>query len=86
MNQHYRDTRKIDPKAGATIGDGTLNDEDRIEIGPTQLAFDEWDAAGLTLPNLPAMREHGSGARGPRGPRPTAGPPARRGQRPLCGP
>ncbi|WP_299628305.1 dimethylsulfonioproprionate lyase DddP [uncultured Tateyamaria sp.] len=57
MNQHYRETRKIDPNRGATLGDGTPNDADRIEIGPTQLAFDEWAAAGLQLPNLAAMRE-----------------------------
>ncbi|NVO55658.1 aminopeptidase P family protein [Rhodobacteraceae bacterium B1Z28] len=58
MNHHYRDTRKIDPTRGATLGDGTPNDNDRIEIGPTQLAFDEWAAAGLELPNLERMREH----------------------------
>ena len=58
MNQHYRDTRKIDPARGATLGDGTPNDADRIEIGPTRLAFREWDAAGLTLPNLDGMREY----------------------------
>ena len=46
MNQHYRDSRKIDPSKGATLGDGTPNDNDRIEIGPTQLAFAEWSAAG----------------------------------------
>ncbi|PJI92178.1 dimethylsulfoniopropionate lyase DddP [Yoonia maricola] len=56
MNTHYRDTRKIDPTRGATLGDGTPNDQDRVEIGPTQLAFHEWAAAGLKLPNLPAMR------------------------------
>ena len=56
MNTHYRDTRKIDPTRGATLADGTPNNQDRIEIGPTQLAFNEWAAAGLTLPNLPAMR------------------------------
>ena len=56
MNTHYRDTRKIDPTRGATLPDGTPNDQDRIEIGPTQLAYAEWQAAGLTLPNLPAMR------------------------------
>jgi Xaa-Pro aminopeptidase len=58
MNQHYRDRRKIDPTKGATLPDGTPNDADRIEIGPTQLAFREWEAAGLTLPNLARMREH----------------------------
>ncbi|MEL6958506.1 MAG: dimethylsulfonioproprionate lyase DddP [Pseudomonadota bacterium] len=56
MNTHYRDGRKIDPSRGATLGDGTPNDADRIEIGPTQLAFREWEAAGLALPNLEAMR------------------------------
>ena len=58
MNEHYRDTRKIDPTKGARLPDGTPNDADRIEIGPTQLAFREWEAAGLTLPNLARMREH----------------------------
>ena len=58
MNQHYRDTRKIDPAKGDTLPDGSPNDADRIEIGPTQLAFAEWEAAGLTLPNLAAMREY----------------------------
>jgi len=52
MNQHYRDGRKIDPTRGATLGDNTPNDADRIEIGPTQLAFQEWKAAGLELPDL----------------------------------
>ncbi len=58
MNQHYRDTRKIDPSRGPLLGDMTPNDADRIEIGPTPLAFAEWDAAGLTLPDLPRMRAH----------------------------
>ncbi|MFB1023941.1 MAG: M24 family metallopeptidase, partial [Octadecabacter sp.] len=54
----YRDTRKIDPSRGSVLGDGTPNDNDRVEIGPTQLAFGEWDAAGLILPNLQNMREY----------------------------
>ncbi|NDW47645.1 dimethylsulfonioproprionate lyase DddP [Ruegeria sp. PrR005] len=58
MNHHYRDTRKIDPTRGATLGDGSPNDNDRIEIGPTQLAFSEWASAGLELPNLTRMREY----------------------------
>ncbi|MEZ5751127.1 MAG: dimethylsulfonioproprionate lyase DddP [Paracoccaceae bacterium] len=53
---HYVERRKIDPSRGATLGDGTPNDNDRVEIGPTQLAFREWEAAGLTLPNLEKMR------------------------------
>ncbi|MEP6370535.1 MAG: dimethylsulfonioproprionate lyase DddP [Lentilitoribacter sp.] len=56
MNKHHSETRKIDPTRGATLGDGSPNDADRIEIGPTQLAFDEWAAAGIELPNLDAMR------------------------------
>lgn len=57
MNQHFSDTRKIDPSKGARFGDGNLNDNDRIEIGPTLLAYREWEEAGLTLPNLEKMRE-----------------------------
>ncbi|MEM9009637.1 MAG: dimethylsulfonioproprionate lyase DddP [Pseudomonadota bacterium] len=58
MNSHHRDVRKIDPSRQATRPDGTPLDEDRAEIGPTPLAFAEWQAAGLTPPNLPAMRAH----------------------------
>ena len=58
MNQHYRDTRKIDPNKGATLDDGSPNNSDRVEIGPTLLAFREWEAAGLTLPNLENMRHY----------------------------
>ncbi len=58
MNQHYRETRKIDPTKGATLPDGSPNNADRVEIGPTQLAFREWEAAGLVLPNLANMRSH----------------------------
>ncbi|NRA99090.1 MAG: aminopeptidase P family protein [Rhodobacteraceae bacterium] len=58
MNTHYRDTRKIDPTRGAMLGDNTPNDPDRIEIGPTALAYGEWAAAGLELPDLQAMRRY----------------------------
>ncbi len=58
MTSHYRDTRKIDPRRGDTLGDGSPNDSDRVEIGPTQLAFAEWAQAGLDLPNLPDMRAY----------------------------
>ena len=47
MNEHYRDIRKIDPSRGAFLADGSPNDKNRVEIGPTQLAFAEWEAAGL---------------------------------------
>ncbi len=58
QEQVYREIRKIDPSRGAHLDDGSPNDNDRIEIGPTQLAFGEWADAGLTLPNLVAMREY----------------------------
>ena len=53
----YREQRKIDPTRGDTLADGSSNNDDRIEIGPTQLAFSEWSDAGLSLPNLQTMRE-----------------------------
>ncbi len=56
MTQTYADRRKIDPSRGATLGDGSPNDNDRVEIGPTQLAFGEWQRAGLTPPDLAALR------------------------------
>ncbi len=58
MQPHYRDIRKIDPGRADRLGDNTPNDADRIEIGPTQLAFAEWAAAGLDLPDLQAMRRY----------------------------
>jgi Xaa-Pro aminopeptidase len=57
MTANYADSRKIDPSKGTHLPDGTPNDGDRIEIGPTLLAMQEWEAAGLTLPNLERMRE-----------------------------
>lgn len=58
MTEYHRDCRKIDPTRADRLGDGTPNDNDRVEIGPTQLSFREWEAAGLTLPNLERMREY----------------------------
>ena len=55
---HYSDTRKIDTSQGDKLGDGSPNDGDRIEIGPTALAFAEWREAGIELPNLEAMRQY----------------------------
>jgi Xaa-Pro dipeptidase len=57
MNQPATFRRKIDPARGTHLGDGSPNDNDRAEIGPTHLAFREWEAAGLVLPNLDRMRE-----------------------------
>ncbi len=38
--------------------DNTPDINDRIEIGPTPLAYDEWEKAGLQCPDLPAMRQY----------------------------
>jgi len=61
MQQHFNERRKIDPvkialNRGEVLADGSPNDGNRIEIGPTRLAFEEWEAAGLNLPNLERMR------------------------------
>ena len=58
MSETYADNRKIDPSKGATLLDNTPNDANRVEIGPTLLALKEWAAAGLTLPDLQAMRKY----------------------------
>ncbi len=52
--------RKIDPStrpSRALKPDGTPDDNDRVETGPTALAFDEWKALGLDIPHLDTMRE-----------------------------
>ncbi len=38
--------------------DNTPNDNDRIETGPSQLAFDEWAALDLPPPDLVALRQY----------------------------
>ncbi len=53
--------RKIDPtrRPQRPVSQSVLDaDNDRIEIGPTQRAFDEWAALGLALPDLTALREY----------------------------
>lgn len=53
--------RRIDPsrqRAAAIKADGSVDDNDRTEIGPTPLAFAEWAALGLQAPHLPSMREY----------------------------
>lgn len=52
----HRPPRKIDPTRGDRLPDGTPNDGDRVEIGPTPLAHGEWAVAGLALPDLARMR------------------------------
>ena len=53
--------RKIDPSrkpSSALKPDGTPDDNDRIETGPTAIAFSEWQALGLEIPHLDTMREY----------------------------
>ena len=38
--------------------DGSPDDPDRVEIGPTPLAFAEWAERGIAAPNLERMREY----------------------------
>jgi len=56
---HMRDRRKIDPtRSSALMADGSPRDNDRVEIGPTALAFAEWEDAGLLPPHLPSLRQY----------------------------
>jgi len=53
--------RRIDParqRAAALKADGSVDDNDRTEIGPTPLAFAEWAERGLQPPHLPSMRQY----------------------------
>lgn len=46
---------KIDPSRRRP--DNTPDDNDRVEIGPTALAYEEWAAAGIECPDLQEMRK-----------------------------
>ncbi len=49
--------RKIDPDRRPPMRpDNTPDDDDRVEIGPTPLAYAEWAEAGIACPDLPRMR------------------------------
>ena len=51
--------RKIDPNRRAHLkADLTPDDNDRVEIGPTALAFAEWQLAGIIPPDIPALRAY----------------------------
>ncbi len=53
--------RKIDPSKRVSTGlkpDGSEDNNDRVEIGPTPLAMAEWAELGLEAPHLPTMREY----------------------------
>ncbi|BBH46467.1 dimethylsulfonioproprionate lyase DddP [Pseudomonas sp. KU43P] len=55
------DARRIDPaarRAAALKADGSIDHNDRSEIGPTALAFAEWAQLGLQPPHLPTMRAY----------------------------
>jgi len=54
-NPHSIPDPKVNPARRRP--DNTPDDNDRIEIGPTPLAYAEWEAAGLTCPDLPRMRQ-----------------------------
>ena len=58
MQNKYSEIRKIDPSQGQFLVDGTPNNSNRVEIGPTLLAINEWKKAGLVQPNLTRMREY----------------------------
>ena len=47
MQNKYSEIRKIDPSQGQFLVDGTPNNSNRVEIGPTLLAINEWKKAGL---------------------------------------
>ena len=50
---------KVNPsKRPRMRADNTPDINDRIEIGPTRLAYDEWEKAGLQCPDLPVMRQY----------------------------
>ena len=61
---HGRPEPKIDParrpaanrRPAGLRPDGSPDDNDRVEIGPTDTAFAEWAALGLEAPNLERMR------------------------------
>ena len=57
MRKHSQN-RKINPLNVSYKPDGTVLDNDRVEIGPTDLSFKDWEVAGLPPPILSKMREY----------------------------
>ena len=58
MNLNYSTFRKINPNNKINYKpDGTIDDNNRVEIGPTNLAFKEWEKAGITPPLLQELRQ-----------------------------
>lgn len=60
-NPYSISNRKIDPSRRQPTTplkpDGTPDDKNRVETGPTDVAFAEWEALGITPPNLDIMRK-----------------------------
>jgi len=57
INAFTTSNRKIDPsRRRARRPDGSPDDNDRVEIGPTPRAFAAWAEAGLEAPDLERMR------------------------------
>jgi len=56
--ESYSKIRKINPGNVKYKPDGTILDNDRVEIGPTNISFKEWEKAGLIPPILSKMREY----------------------------
>ena len=52
-----RSSRTLSADNLAVRPDGSPDDPDRVETGPTALAFAEWRCAGITAPNLQRMRQ-----------------------------
>ena len=56
---HVSHQPKIQPqKTPGRKVDNTPDDNDRKEIGPTDLAYNEWATAGIEVPDVQAMRKH----------------------------
>ena len=58
MNKYFSDNRRISPKKIDLKGDNSPDDNNRVEIGPTHLAYKEWETLNIELPDLEAMREY----------------------------
>lgn len=55
MSNYSIFSSKIDPSKARP--DGSPNDNNRVETGPTKAAFKEWQDLGITAPDLQRMRQ-----------------------------
>jgi len=59
VERTFKHSRKIDPyRSKLSLPDGSPSDNDKVERSPTPLAFQEWEARGLTPPSLEQMRSY----------------------------